>query len=78
MKWFKIPPKIYFEYGSLQYLSKIKGKKAFIVTDQFMVKLGFAEKVTYQLEKIGIEYQIFSDVEPILGGDRDERRERDE
>ena len=64
MKWFKIPPKIYFEYGSLQYLSKIKGKKAFIVTDQFMVKLGFAEKVTYQLEKIGIEYQIFADVEP--------------
>jgi acetaldehyde dehydrogenase/alcohol dehydrogenase len=64
MKWFKIPPKIYFEPGSLQYLSKIKGKKAFIVTDPFMVKLGFAEKVTYQLEKIPMEYRIFSDVEP--------------
>jgi acetaldehyde dehydrogenase/alcohol dehydrogenase len=64
MKWFKIPPKIYFEYGSLQYLSKIKGRKAFIVTDPFMQKLGFAEKVTYQLEKIGIDYQIFADVEP--------------
>ncbi|MGE5581255.1 MAG: bifunctional acetaldehyde-CoA/alcohol dehydrogenase [Bacillota bacterium] len=64
MKWFKIPPKIYFEYGSLQYLSKIKGKRAFIVTDPFMVKLGFSEKVTYQLEKIGIDYQIFSEVEP--------------
>jgi acetaldehyde dehydrogenase/alcohol dehydrogenase len=64
MKWFKIPPKIYFEYGSLQYLSKIKGKKAFIVTDPSMVKLGFAERVTYQLEKINIEYQIFSEVEP--------------
>ncbi len=64
MKWFKIPPKIYFEYGSLQYLSKIKGQKAFIVTDPFMVKLGFVEKATYQLEKINIEYQIFSAVEP--------------
>ncbi len=64
MKWFKVPPKIYFEYGSLQYLSKIKGKKAFIVTDPYMVKLNFADKVTYQLEKVGIDYRIFSDVEP--------------
>jgi acetaldehyde dehydrogenase / alcohol dehydrogenase len=64
MKWFKIPRKIYFEYGSLQYLSKIKGKRAFIVTDPSMVKLGFVEKATYQLEKIAIEYSVFSDVEP--------------
>ncbi len=64
MKWFKVPPKIYFEYGSLQYLSKIKGKKAFIVTDPYMVKLNFADKITYQLEKVGIDYRIFSDVEP--------------
>jgi acetaldehyde dehydrogenase/alcohol dehydrogenase len=64
MKWFKVPPKIYFENGSLQYLSKVKGKKAFIVTDPFMVKLGFVEKVTYQLEKVGIDYRIFSEVEP--------------
>ncbi len=64
MKWFKIPQKIYFEYGSLQYLAKMKGKRAFIVTDPYMVKLGFVEKVLYQLEKIPMEYRIFSDVEP--------------
>lgn len=64
MKWFKIPQKIYFEYGSLNYLSKMKGKKAFIVTDPFMAKLGFVEKVTYQLEKAAIESEIFSEVEP--------------
>jgi len=64
MKWFKIPQKIYFEYGSLQYLSKIKGKKAFIVTDPFMVKLGFVDKVIYHLEKVPLEYEIYSDVEP--------------
>jgi acetaldehyde dehydrogenase/alcohol dehydrogenase len=64
MKWFKIPQKIYFEYGSLQYLSKMKGKKAFIVTDPFMVKLGFVDKVIHQLEKVPFEYHIFSDVEP--------------
>jgi acetaldehyde dehydrogenase/alcohol dehydrogenase len=64
MKWFKVPQKIYFEYGSLEYLAKIHGKKAFIVTDPAMVKLGFVEKVTYQLEKVPIEFEIFSEVEP--------------
>jgi acetaldehyde dehydrogenase/alcohol dehydrogenase len=63
MKWFKIPPKIYFEPGSIQYLSKIHGKRAFIVTDQAMVNLGFVEKVTYQLDKANIKYEIFDDVE---------------
>lgn len=64
MKWFKIPQKIYFEYGSLHYLSKMKGKKAFIITDPHMLKLGFVEKVTYQLEKANFEWEIFSEVEP--------------
>lgn len=64
MKWFKIPPKIYFEAGSLQYLAKLKGKKAFIVTDGYMVKLGLINKALYHLEKSGIEYKIFQDVEP--------------
>ncbi len=64
MQWFKIPPKIYFQPGSLQYLSKIKGQRAFIVTDPAMAKLGFVDKVTYQLNKTNISYKIFSDVEP--------------
>jgi len=64
MKWFKIPPKIYFEPGSLQYLAKLKGKKAFIVTDRFMVKLGLINKALYHLEKADIKYEIFQDVEP--------------
>jgi acetaldehyde dehydrogenase/alcohol dehydrogenase len=64
MQWFKIPQKIYFEPGSLQYLCKMNGKKAFIVTDAYMVKLGFVEKVQYQLDKIPMEYEIFSEVEP--------------
>ncbi len=63
MKWFKIPPKIYFEPGSIQYLSKVHGKKAFIVTDQAMVKLGFVNKATYHLEKAGIRFEIFDEVE---------------
>lgn len=64
MKWFKIPPKIYFEPGSLSYLSKIHGERAFIVTDPTMVKLGYVEKAIYHLEKAGIRTDVFSDVEP--------------
>jgi acetaldehyde dehydrogenase/alcohol dehydrogenase len=64
MKWFRVPPQIYFERGSLQYLSQVKGKKAFIVTDPAMVKLGFIDKVTYQLDKANIKHEIFSEVDP--------------
>jgi acetaldehyde dehydrogenase/alcohol dehydrogenase len=67
MQWFKIPPKIYFEAGSVKYLSKMQGvNKVFIVTDQSMVKFGYVDKVIYQLEKRDnpVHYEIFSDVEP--------------
>jgi len=63
MKWFKIPPKIYFEPGSLQYLSKLKGKNVFIVTDNYMVKSELINKALYHLDKAGLKYEIFQDVE---------------
>ncbi len=67
MQWFKIPPKIYFENGSIQYLEKMPDiSRAFIVTDPTMVKLGNVDKVLYYLRKRK-EYchaEIFSDVEP--------------
>ena len=67
MQWFKIPPKIYFEAGSIKYLSKMQGiTKAFIVTDPSMVELGYVDKVINQLEKRDnlVHYEIFSEVEP--------------
>ena len=40
MQWFKVPEKIYFEAGSIQYLEKMPNiTRAFIVTDPSMVKL---------------------------------------
>ncbi|HOB81836.1 MAG TPA: bifunctional acetaldehyde-CoA/alcohol dehydrogenase [Peptococcaceae bacterium] len=52
MQWFKVPAKIYFEYGSIQYLSKMPDiSRAFIVTDATMVKLGYVDKVLYHLRK---------------------------
>jgi acetaldehyde dehydrogenase/alcohol dehydrogenase len=67
MQWFKIPEKIYFEFGATQYLRDMPGiTKAFIVTDPYMVKLGYVDKVLYYLRKRQqyVHCEIFSDVEP--------------
>ncbi|WP_040195521.1 bifunctional acetaldehyde-CoA/alcohol dehydrogenase [Candidatus Soleaferrea massiliensis] len=67
MQWFKVPPKIYFENDSVQYLEKMPDiSRAFIVTDPMMVKLGYVEKVLYYLRKrkVYCHSEIFSDVEP--------------
>ncbi|KUK11640.1 MAG: hypothetical protein XD50_0107 [Clostridia bacterium 41_269] len=67
MQWFKVPPKIYFERGALQYLSKMPGiERVFIVTDRVLRKLGYVDRVEYYLKKRSnhISLDIFDDVEP--------------
>ncbi len=67
MQWFKIPEKIYFEAGSVQYLAKMPEiSRAMIIADPMMVKLGYVDKVTYQLSKNlnKVAIEIFSEVEP--------------
>lgn len=67
MQWFKVPPKIFFEYDSISYLEKMPEiTRAFIVTDPMMVKLGNVDKALFYLRK-RTEYchsEIFSEVEP--------------
>lgn len=66
MQWFKIPDKIYFEAGSIQYLEKMPDiTRAFIVTDPSMVKLGYIDKILYHLRKRNkyVHSEIFSEVE---------------
>ena len=67
MQWFKIPEKIYFEAGSVAYLAKMpEVKRVLIVTDPMMVKLGYVDKLTYQLNKNPNKpvIEIFDTVEP--------------
>lgn len=67
MQWFKVPNKIFFEKGAIQYLQVMKDiSKVFIVTDPSMVKLGYVDKILYYLEKrkTPVHTQIFSQVEP--------------
>ena len=66
MQWFKVPEKIYFEAGSIAYLEKMPNiQRAFIVTDEGMVKLGYIDKILYHLRKRHqyVHSEIFSDVE---------------
>ena len=67
MQWFKVPEKIYFEAGSIAYLEKMPDiTKAFIVTDESMVKLGYVDKILYHLRnrQSYVHSEIFAEVEP--------------
>jgi alcohol dehydrogenase class IV len=57
-------PFIAYGDNSLEYIAQIQGKKAFIVTDKNIVKLGLAKLVTDQLDAANIKWQIFDEVEP--------------
>lgn len=67
MQWFKIPEKIFFESGSVQYLTKMPAiERVFIVTDKAMIQHGHLGKVKYHLEKRLQRpiIEVFSEVEP--------------
>lgn len=69
MLWFRAPEKVYFKKGCMGLaLAELKDvmnkKKAFVVTDTFLHSNGFLEPVTKQLHEMGIDYAIFSNVQP--------------
>ncbi|NLW15206.1 MAG: bifunctional acetaldehyde-CoA/alcohol dehydrogenase [Erysipelothrix sp.] len=67
MQWFKVPPKIYFERNSVQYLKSMRDvERVFVVTDRSMVDLGFYNTVVEQLNarRNNVQIQLFCDVEP--------------
>lgn len=67
MQWFKVPDRIYFEYGSTKYLEKMPDiSRAVIITDPVMLKSGYVDKVLYYLRKRPdyVHSEIFAEVEP--------------
>ena len=69
MLWFRAPQKVYFKKGcmpvALDELGTVMGKKkAFIVTDQFLYKNGYAKGIEEKLDEMGIQHQCFFDVAP--------------
>ncbi|NDL67439.1 bifunctional acetaldehyde-CoA/alcohol dehydrogenase [Anaerotalea alkaliphila] len=68
MLWYRVPERIYFKYGCLNIaireLGDLGRKKAFLVTDKVLYDLGYAQTVTDQLDRMGIDTKVFYDVEP--------------
>jgi len=67
IQWFRVPERIYFERGSISYLSKLPGiNRAFIVTDPVVLKLGMVERAVFHLNKrrSPVVVEIYSEVEP--------------
>lgn len=69
MLWFKAPQKVYFKKGcmpvALDELKTYYGKKrCFVVTDRFLFANGYVRPIEDKLAEMGIEYTVFSDVQP--------------
>jgi len=58
----------YFGWGSREVLideiKKRKFKRALVVTDETLIKVGVTEKVTSLLDEKGIVYDVFSEIKP--------------
>ena len=69
MLWFRTPEKVYFKNGCLplaleELKTELGKKRAFVVTDTFLYKNGYANCITDKLSEMGIAYHVFSDVQP--------------
>ena len=69
MLWFRTPEKVYIKKGCLPVaLDELKTvmnkKKAFIVTDGFLYKNGYAKPIIDKLNEMGIANEVFFDVAP--------------
>jgi len=62
--WYFASPLIVFGDDALEHLNGIEGKRALVITDHNVVKLGFVERVGKELAKAGLEYHVFDEVEP--------------
>ncbi|MDR1193972.1 MAG: iron-containing alcohol dehydrogenase [Peptococcaceae bacterium] len=65
MSMFLMPPRVYAGEGALEesadFIAKL-GKKALIVTDRVMEKLGNIKKLTDALEGAGVDYAVYAEV----------------
>jgi alcohol dehydrogenase class IV len=63
MQFFGVPFTVFGD-DSLQYLNTMLGKRAFIVTDKNIVKLGLIDLIGAELKQAKIDFRVFDEVEP--------------
>ena len=68
MLWFRAPEKIYIKKGclpvALAELGAMGKKRAFVVTDSFLYKNGYAKPIIDKINELGMSQTVFFDVEP--------------
>ncbi len=66
MLWHKVPKSVYFRRGALPVaLEDLKhARRAMIVTDSFLFNQGYTDRITDVLDAMGVESEIFHEVEP--------------
>lgn len=62
--WFFKAPEVVYGDEALSYLDELQGKRAFIVTDPVLHKLGFTDLISQHLRTAGLEVGVFAEVEP--------------
>jgi len=62
--WYFNSPLIVFGEDALCELARLEGKRAFIVTDPTLARLGFVDLIAQQLRAAGLAYEVFAEVEP--------------
>jgi len=62
--WYFNSPHIVYGEEALDFLSKIKGNKCFIVTDKVIEDLGYLKILTDKLDGLEKQYETFNDVVP--------------
>ena len=62
--WFFVAPQIVFGEGALSALDDLEGRRALIVTDKTLVRMGLVDRVRDHLKRAGVECVVFDEVEP--------------
>ncbi|MHB1415902.1 MAG: iron-containing alcohol dehydrogenase [Chloroflexota bacterium] len=62
--WYFVSPQIVFGEDALSALEELPGRRALLVADPTLLRLGTVERVAAHLRKAGLETAIFAEVEP--------------
>jgi alcohol dehydrogenase class IV len=61
--WYFASPRIVYGEDALCHLAELSGRRAFIVTDRNIMRLGYVDQVREHLDAVAIESFVFPDVE---------------
>jgi alcohol dehydrogenase class IV len=63
--WYFSSPQVVFGEDALHHLAELAGRRAFIVTDPNLHRMGFTDRVAEPLRGAGLEVAYFTEVEPM-------------